>query len=250
MIEEEEKEERHIRQKDGDRFVVIATKVSPQSAELFNRICLKKGFKSYYQPLQMMIDSFVRYTDDRHNLSADMEQLMSIFEHMDGWKDAFNLADASADRHIDEAVYFLTAEGRKGARAVLVHRPFFGNWTETVNVQAIIERMLELLTPERYRRLRALAVDMDCGSILELLDVMIDAHTVDQLNKELRQPFEDCNRSDYGKPIEYGRKTKSKHRKGVDMYDREQPIRFVDADRETADDVVNSLGCKPFDVEP
>lgn len=246
MIEEE----RTIHQKDSDKYVVIGTKTSPQFAETFHRICKKKGIKPY-QAMQMMVDSFVRYTDDRHNLSADMEQLMAVFEHMEGWKDAFNLADATPDRQIDEAVYLLTADTKHGARAIMVHRPYFGNWTETCNVQIILERMIEVLLPERYRRLRALAVDMDCNSILELLDRMIDYHTIEQLNADIRKDFEDCNRHEYGRPIEYGQRTKRKHHKGVEMYDRQQTIRFKpgDAPIETETNTEPPEGIRPFDVE-
>lgn len=219
---------------ENNRYVVIGTKTSRQFYVTFNEICRKKGIKPY-QAIQMMVDSFVRYTDDRHNLSAEMEQLMSIFEHMEGWKDAFNLADANTERQIDEAVYLMTANGKKGTRAVMVHRPYFGNWTETYNVQHILERMIEVLFPERYRRLRALAVDMECNSLLELLDIMIDAHTVEQVNRELRKDFEDCNRHEYGKPIEYGQRTKRKHHKGVDMYDKQVRITFTASDKEQAE---------------
>lgn len=236
-------------QKDNGKYVVIATKTSPAFARLFSSICEKKGIKPYLA-MQMMVDTFVRYTDDMHNLSPDMEKIMAVFEHMTGWDEAFNLADAKTARHIDEAVYFLTADGKHGSRAVMVQRPFMGEPRETYNIQQILERVIEALMPERYRRLRALAVDMECGSILELLDVMIDSHTIEQINQEFRKDFEDCNRHDYGKPVEYGQRTRRKHHKGVDMYDRQQPIRFVDADRETANDVVDALGCKPFDVEP
>ena len=133
----------------------------------------------------------------------------------------------------------------------MVHRPYFGNWTETCNVQVILIRMIEVLLPERYRRLRALAVDMDCNSILELLDRMIDYHTIEQLNADMRKDFEDCNRHDYGRPIEYGQRTKRKHHKGVEMYDRQQTIRFKpgDAPIETETNTEPPEGIRPFDVE-
>lgn len=225
-----------IHQKDGDKFVVIGTKTSPDFAETFYRICAKKGIKPY-QAMQMMVDAFVRYTDDRHNLSAEMEQLMSIFEHMDGWKDAFNLADASADRHIEEAIYLLSAKDRAGARAIIVHRPYFGNWSETANIQYIIERVIEVLLPERYWRLRDLAKEMECGSLLELLDRLVDAHTVEQLNAEFRKDFEDCNRSEYGRPIEYGARTKRKKHVGTEIYEQ-QTIHFTEDDRQQSNEEI------------
>ena len=187
----------------------------------------------------MMVDTFVRYTDDRYNLSEEMSLLMSAFEHMDGWNGAFNLADTTADKQIDEAIYFLTAAERRGARAIMVHRPFFGNWTETSNVQMILERVIEVLMPERYRRLRMLAVDMECNSILELIDRLIDDHTIDQLEQNFRRAFEDCQRTDSGKTFAYGNKTKSLHHHTIDgEAARQARFHFDDEDREQADEEV------------
>ena len=219
-----------------EKYVMIGTKVSPKFAETFNRICRKKGLNKY-QAIQMMVDTFVRYTDDRYNLSEEMSLLMSAFEHMDGWNGAFNLADTTADKQIDEAIYFLTATERRGARAIMVHRPYFGNWTETSNVQMILERVIEVLMPERYRRLRMLAVDMECNSILELIDRMIDAHTIDQLDQNFRRAFEDCQRTESGKTVAYGNKTKSLHHHTVDgEAARQARLHFDSDDREQADE--------------
>ena len=88
------------------------------------------------------------------------------------------------------------------------------------------QRVIEVLMPERYRRLRGLTRDMECSSILELLDRMIDAHTIDNLNKELRQEFEDAARAENGKPLEYGARTRQKSHKSVDMYEKPQTIHF------------------------
>ena len=73
-----------------EKYVMIGTKVSPKFAETFNRICRRKGLNKY-QAIQMMVDTFVRYTDDRYNLSEEMSLLMSAFEHMDGWNGALKL---------------------------------------------------------------------------------------------------------------------------------------------------------------
>ena len=52
-------------------------------------------------------------------------------------------------------------------------------------------------------------------AILELINLMIDAHTIEQLNAEYRQPFEDARRHDFGRPVEYGQRTRRKHHKSV-----------------------------------
>ena len=208
-------------------YETIATKVSPDFKARFVAICKRKGINTY-KAIQMMADTFVRYTDDRHNLTAEMEQAMALFEHLDGWDNALNLADHTAQKHIAEAIYLLTAEGKRGSRAVLVRRPYMGQWTETANIQQILERIIEVLAPERYRRLRALAVDMDCTSILDLLDHLIDNQTAEQEAAELRKDFEDCNRHDYGRPIIYGERTKRKHHKTPDTL--QQRITFAHED--------------------
>ena len=219
-----------------EKYVMIGTKVSPKFAETFNRICRKKGLNKY-QAIQMMVDTFVRYTDDRYNLSEEMSLLMSAFEHMDGWNGAFNLADTTADKHIYEAIYFLTAADRRGARAIMVHRPYFGNWTETSNVQMILERVIEVLMPERYQRLRMIAIEMQCNSVLELIYRTIDEHFIDHQEQSFRREFEDAGRTDAGKSVEYGRKTKGLHHHTVDgEAARQARLQFDVDDREQADE--------------
>ena len=217
-----------------EKYKGLGTKVSPEFHKLFRRICHKKGLKTY-DAIQMMAEAFVRYTDDQHNLSEEMERLMMLFEHMQGWRNAFNLADATPDKDITEAIYLLTAKGKKGARAVMVHRPYIGNWTETVNVQVILERVIKVLMPERYRRLSALAIDMECNSIMELLDSLLTRHSNEADEKEFRKDFEDCRRGDFGQePKEDGPYRRHPH-KSVDMYERQTVIQFGDDDKEIAE---------------
>lgn len=230
------------------KFDVIATKVSTFVKKRIGRICEKRGMHEY-KMLQMMCDCIVRYMDDRHNLTAEMEQAMSVFEHMTGWRDAFNLADPTTEKEIAEAFYVLQdPEGkRKGFRMVHVKKPFMGIWEQTENIQVMLERALEILVPERYKRLRLLAVDMDCNSILQLVDTLIDSHTIEQLNTDIRRDFEDCNRHDYGKPVEYGQRTKRKHHKSPDMYNEQQTIHFSADD--VPDDPELGVDYRPFDQE-
>lgn len=229
-----------------EKYRGLGTKVSPEFHRLFRRICKRKGIK-IYDAIQMMAETFVRYTDDRHNLSEEMERMMAIFEHMTGWKDAFNLADASAEKEIKEAIYFLTAKGKKGARAVMVHRPYMGDWTETMNVQVILDRVIEVLMPERYRRLRSLAVDMDCNSIMELVDTLITRQSADIDDAHYRKDFEDCRRGEWGQlPKEDGPYVR-KHHKSVDMYEQQTVIQFGEEDRHVAEnEVKESMEHDPY----
>lgn len=194
-----------------EKYQMMQTKVHPATYARMVRVAKMKGI-SEYGLIQMVIDTLVRYMDDRHNLTPEMERAMSIFEHMEGWRDALNIADPSVRKIVGEAIYFLFDEDgkKKGCRAVHVTKPFFGHWSEDMNVQHILERVLCLLMPERYRRLRALAVDMECSSMLELFDKLIDHHTREEDAAELRRGFEDADRAENGKPLAYGQRTRRK----------------------------------------
>ena len=91
---------------------------------------------------------------------------------------------------------------------------------------------------------------------------MIDAQTVLHLDEEERDEMRaPGNFTDSGREYAYGKKTKSIHHKGVDMYDRQTTIRFTHADRQQADDEVDrsshdlgrqledETGVKPFGGE-
>ena len=191
-----------------DKYTVINTKLSPEAFDKFYRLADKLNMKPY-EMLQMCVDTLIRYMDDRYNLTPEMEKIMAVFEDMTGWKNAFNLVDPYTKPHIDESTYYLGSSGKKGTRAVHVERPFFGNFKQTSNVPQIFDRTLELLVPNLYRRLRMLCVEMECGSVLELLQTMVDAQTIIDLNHEdIRKQFEDCNRADNNRSVEYGARTR------------------------------------------
>lgn len=179
-------------------YQTVATKISNLAYERLNKIARKKGL-SVYDLIQMVCDTLIRYMDDRHNLTPEMERAMSIFEHMIGWQGAFNLADPTVAPEVCEATYYLTADGKNGVRAVHVEKPFFGQWIETDNIQQILECTIELLMPQRYLRLCALQKELDCTSLLDLFDYLIDYHTHEQDVAALRHEFEDADRNEYGK---------------------------------------------------
>ena len=67
----------------------------------------------------------------------------------------------------------------------------------------------------------------------------------EEIDRENRQEMQGpSNYTDYGKEYAYGKRTKVKHHKSVDMYDRQQRISFSDAEQ-----IERALGGKPFGVE-
>lgn len=219
---------------------MLQTKVSLESYRRIKRIEKKKGLTSY-GIIQMMCDCIVRYMDDAHNLTPEIEQAMSIFEHMEGWRDALNIADPTVEKEIGEALYFFIAKdgGKKGSRAVMISKPFFGNWTQDMNIQNILERVLNHLAPERYMRLRSLAVDMQCQSILQLIDKLIDEHGKDADIKHIREEFEDANRGDFGQSPDYSR-IKQRQKRDMDWLDGQTAIQFGDEDKAVSDEEAKS----------
>ena len=206
-----------------EKYEMLQTKVSPETYKRLKKIEAKKGLTSYCI-IQMMADCIVRYMDDRHNLTPDMEKVMSIFEHMEGWKDALNIADPTVKKIVGEAIYFLYDEDgkKKGTRAVHVKRPALGDWEQDWNIQQIVEDFVCLTIPERYRRLRNLAEEMDCSSLLELFDKFIDHFSKEADMQELRRIFEDAERSDYGVRPERDTQYKRHQQRTMDMFEEHE----------------------------
>ena len=233
-------EEQFTHQTD-EHTVVVATKLLRTAAERLFKIAKKKDM-SIYTLIQMVCDTLIRYMDDRHNLSEEMERAMSIFEHMTGWADALNLADPTVQKEIAQAVYiFQDADAKKrGFRAVMVSKPWMGVWDETSNVMDIFERIFNICMPELYMKLFRARIILGCERVSEVINMLADAEVIMHLNGELRQDFEDAARADNGKDYSYGMKTKSlQHRTPDSVADdqryQQKHIVFGDDDKELAD---------------
>lgn len=191
--------------KDEGKSQVLSTKISSWAYAQIMKILKHKGINKY-QLLQNMCEVILRFMSDKHNRTPEMEQAMETFENMEGWKDNFNLCDPNTKPEISEATYYLSdfsKKGKKGIRVVHVERPFFGTWKQTFNLQQVMERFMCLTFPSLYRRLRFIAVVKDCSSILELLMKYVREEEREEDKRELRRPFEDADRGDFGqKPHE------------------------------------------------
>lgn len=207
---------------------VFNTKVTPWAEMRLKAIAAKSGI-TIYNFLHMMLDTIIRYMSPETNLTPEMERVISLFESPEDWKDQFNLCDPG-DFQIEEALYFIGNEKKRGVRAVMIKRPFFGRWTQTVNVQDIFEAIICKIFPSRYRKLRLLATEWGCNSQLEVLDRLLDNELQGIDTQSIREEFEDCNRGDYGqKPSEH--RYKRKMHKTVDgMEAYQQTIYFAPED--------------------
>lgn len=200
-------------------FVSVAGKISTWSYGRIMRI-LKAKKLNIYQMIQNFCDTIIRYMDDKHNRTPEVERAMNTFEHMIGWEDNFNLCDQNTKPEISEATYYLSDftkdKAKKGVRVVHVERPLMDKWTQTFNVQQILERFMCLTFPSLYRRLRFIAVCRDCNSILELLIDIVGELEREEDKKELSAPFEDADRGDFGQHIHTERNRKRTHEASQD----------------------------------
>ena len=192
--------------KDEGNFVSVAGKISTWSYGRIMRILKRKGL-NIYQMIQNFCDTIIRYMDDKHNRTPDVEKAMNMFEGMIGWENNFNLCDQNTKPEISEATYYLSDftkdKAKKGVRVVHVERPLMDKWTQTFNVQQILERFMCLTFPSLYRRLRFIAVCRECTSLLELLIDIVGELEREEDKKELLRDFEDADRGDFGqKPNE------------------------------------------------
>ena len=219
----------------GNNYVVVATKINRTSAEQLARIAKAKGL-TIYELIQMVCDTLIRYMDDSHNLTVEMEQAMRIFEHMIGWADALNLADPTIRKEIVQAVYiFQDADGKKhGLRASMVTKPFIGLWGQTENVMTIFENMFNILMPDLFTKLTRAKIILNCNTVTEVVNMLADAEVLAHLDDEYRQEFEDANRV-VNKDYAFGNRTVVKHHRTPDSVASDLRIKFADDDRAVAE---------------
>lgn len=241
-------------QQDNDKYVVISTKVSPDTAEQLNAICEAMQVDTYHI-LQWCIQVLVRMASPDHQLTPDIQKLMAFMECDSGWQNAFNMCAPNGKLDIAQVILILNQKGKNGYGAVMIDKPFMAEAKQIDNVDKIVERAIEVCMKGVYRRLRMVAVEMECKSLSELLFTMADAQQIMNLDRENAEQMQGPNNfHEYGRQIAYGKKTKSIHRKGIDMYDRQTTIRFTDDDRKAADHEADDNneppeGIRPFGVE-
>lgn len=227
-----------------EKYNVLGTKVSPEMAEVLDKICNVMETDVYHM-LQWFVYTIVRASSPMHQLSPEIQKVMAILENDSGWQNAFNLANPEG-LEVAQVVLILEQKGKKGFGAVMVEKPFMSDASkQTECVDDIVERVLEVCMKGIYRRLRALAVDMDCQHLSDLLITMTDAQTIANLDADnAREMQGQSNYTEFGREYAYGKKTKAKKHVTPDsLAQRQQKIRFGDEDKGVTD-------VMPFDVEP
>lgn len=212
--------------KKNDKYTVKNTKISASMSEVFDKICEVTGVDTYHL-LQWFSYTIIRACAPMHELSPEIQKLMAMMESSSSWQNAFNLCNPDG-LDISQLVLILEQKGKKGFGAVMIDKPFMGTASQTECVDDIVERVIEVCMPGVYRRLRRLAIDMDCEHLSDLLITMTDAQTILNLEAEDKAEMKGPgNYTEFGKVYEYGQKKKSVHRKTIDEKDT---IKFKKSD--------------------
>lgn len=199
----------------ANKEYILNAKVDEYGYKLVARICKKKGF-TVNTMMKMVCEGFVRYMSDSHNLTPELEEMMSLFEHLEGWKDSINLINPNAEREIAGAIYFLQEKDKKGLRPAWVEKPYFGQWTQDVNIVQILEKFLCFACPDLYKRLRSLGSELDTNTCFETIFTLCAMYGNDAYDKAFRDDFEDANRSEFGLKPHEGAPFRRHHHKDVD----------------------------------
>ena len=233
-------------QQKKDEFVVVGTKIPLWMAEQLNATCQVLGTTTY-DIMQLFLYAFIRHATNSHDMTPEMQRLLSLLETDSGWKNAFNIANPSK-MNVAQAILILEQEGRKGFGAVMIDKPWMGEARQTENASDILERIVEVTQHGVYRQIRLIGASMGCDKFADIITRMIDAQTtldIETAFKDEMPGFD--NIATNGKPYVYGHRAKRKHRRTPDgEAERQKRISFKD------DDVPNlpELGDKDMDFEP
>lgn len=174
-------------------YKVIATKVSPEAAEMLDAIAHRQG-TTVYTMLQLMCKVFIKLMADDIPLSAELAKIIRLFDAWTNWDNNFNIVNPSNKPMVTSSIYFLSDDKKDGEDAV-----FVDNNTQTYNVQKIVDKFLSKACPNIYRRLMLFAADLNCVGAYDALDKIIDLYKIDPVEEQVRKMFTDNCRSEFGR---------------------------------------------------
>ena len=186
---------REEKDKMNNKPIMLKTRVSASVFARLISICKAYGIKSVYILLRMLIDCIVRYMDQEHNLSEDLQRVIRMFEGTEGWNRSICLADGIDDMEIIEAFYVLGSKDGDGTRVVHVERPLMEGdahgWTATYNIQRMLERFMELTNKSLYRHIRSLGIALGTDSFLDTMHTIVNMYKENPDEAEMRLTFQD-----------------------------------------------------------
>ena len=207
----------------------LSVKVSKETYDLLN--ILAEGMEhgtNANDLLKMFIQAFIESAKHTGPISADMQLLLDMLKMDAGWQNAFNLADVKTESEVAQVVLILQQPGRKGFGMVKIDRPFMETARMTYCVDDILERVVEVSMKGLYQELRDIGNILGTESMRETLFTLCDAYRLTKMDDELKEELPQLgNYSDFGRAIEFGKRTKQTKRRTPDgEANRQQRIIF------------------------
>ena len=253
----------------------VSTKVPVWVAELLNLICASRG-TDIYGLLKLVLEFIIETAKVSGPVPPAMQTILHMLKMDVDWNRAFAFSDPSATMDVAQVILVLQQHDKDGARQgfglAMIDKPFLPGETPTMTlcVDDILERVAEVSMKGLYRDLRQVGVALETESLRETLTMMCDAQLLAHLDESDRGELPQVGDfHDFGKQIQYGRKTKRKpHRTPDSLANSQQRIVFDDFDREIAsnevqdwegehigehvspEEIERAIGGKPFGVEP
>lgn len=228
-------------QLNNDGTLTISAKIPGKWLPLLRAICEMRGTNMnnlIKMCLQFLIETAMITTEP----SPDMKVLLHMMKVSADWQRMFQFV-SNADMDIAQCILILQqskdGKPKDGFALAMFDKPFMGDTTQTLCVDSIVERVIEIaLGYDDYMDMRQVSKHFDAQTIREALVRMVDAQIIQNLTDEDNSEMPDIGHlTPSGRTAgdaAYGKRTKRKHHKGVDMYDRQQRIQFTEEDRELA----------------
>ena len=220
----------------------VSTKVPVWVAELLNLICASRG-TDIYGLLKLVLEFIIETAKVSGPVPPAMQTILHMLKMDVDWNRAFAFSDPSATMDVAQVILVLQQHDKGGARQgfglAMIDKPFLPGETPTMTlcVDDILERVAEVSMKGLYRDLRQVGVALETDSLRETLTMMCDAQLLKHLDESDREELPQVGDfHDFGKQIQYGRKTKRKpHRTPDSVANQQQTIQWTDDDREVAD---------------
>ena len=229
-------------QNSQDGTKTVSTKVPVWVAELLNLICASRG-TDIYGLLKLVLEFIIETAKVSGPVPPQMQTILHMLKMDVDWNRVFAFSDPSATMDVAQVILVLQQHDKNGARhgfgLAMIDKPFLPGETPTMTlcVDDILERVAEVSMKGLYRDLRQVGVALETDSLRETLTMMCDAQLLAYLDESDRGELPQVGDfHDFGKQIQYGRKTKRKpHRTPDSVANSQQHIVFDDSDREVAD---------------
>ena len=253
--------------------VTLSVKIPIWMADQLNAIAKTRGGDvNANHLLALCLQFIVESAKHQGPIAPEFQVLLNMLKLDASWNNAFNFSNTAAQMDVAQVILILqqhdSKKPRKGFGLMMIDKPFMGEATYTTCVDDILERVAEVSMRGLYKMLRQIGIELDSQSLRETLTIMCDAQTIVNLEESDRQELPGFdNHHDFGRRIEYGNKYKRIRRRTPDsLANSQQKIIFDDFDRDIANDeadggehigehvspeeIEQSLGVRPFDVEP